>query len=359
MSKKLKIAQIAPLWTKVPPEKYGGIELIVYLLTEELIKRGHKLTLFASEDSKTSGKLVSVYGKHLFAQKVAMTDQKPNLLNISEAIRRSGEFDILHSHLDVYDQFFVPFSKSPVVSTLHNTIEGNKKNITRFPIFNHYKHHNFISLSYSQRVQAPKGMNFVGNVYNGIQIENFSYNASPKDHFIWVGRFSPIKGAHEAIKAAKKAGVKLKLASGKCHTPIEERYFETKVKPYVDGKQIDFVGEISRKEKSDFFGSAKGLLNPILWPEPFGLVMAESMACGTPVIAFDNGAAPEVVKDKKTGFIVKNIEQMIKAIGKIEKIKRADCRKRAEENFTVEKMVDNYEKIYYKMVNDFRSKKTS
>ncbi len=348
----MKIAQIAPLWTKVPPPKYGGIELIVYLLTEELIKRGHEVTLFASEDSETSGKLVSVWGKNLFDEGVAMTDQKPNLLNISEAIRRSEEFDIIHSNFDVYEQFFIPFSKCPVVTTLHNTIKGNMENITRFPIFNHYKDHNFVSLSYRQREQAPKGMNFVGNVYNGIPMEEFSYNPSPEDHFIWIGRFSPIKGAHEAIKVALKADIKLKIASGKPHTPVEKEYFEEKVKPYIDNDKIEFIGEISREEKSEFFGKARGLLNPISWSEPFGLVMAESMACGTPVISFDSGAAPEVVEDGKTGFIVKGLEEMEQAIKKINEISRESCRKRVEENFTVEKMVDRYESLYSKIIND-------
>lgn len=346
----MKIAQIAPLWTPVPPEKYGGIELIVYLLTEELVKRGHEVTLFASEDSKTSGELVSVYGKNLFSQKISMKDQKPNLLNISEAIKRSGDFDIIHSHFDLYGQFFVPFSKCPVVETIHNTIEGNQKNITRFPVFEHYKHHNFISLSYRQREQAPEGMNFVGNVYNGIPLEDFDFHPDPENHFIWIGRFSKIKGAHEAIMAAKETDSKLKLAAAECHTPEEKKYFKEKVKPYLDGEQIDFVGEISRKEKSDFFGKAKGLLNPISWSEPFGLVMAESLATGTPVISFDRGAAPEVVKDKETGFIINNLEEMIDKIGEINTIDRKVCRERAIENFSVQKMVDDYEKIYRKLI---------
>jgi len=350
MPKKLKIAQIAPLWTKVPPPKYGGVELIVYHLTEGLIKRGHDLTLFASGDSETSAKLVSVWDKNLFDQKVSMKDQKPNLLNLSEATKMSGKFDILHSHFDVYDQFFVPFSKSIVVSTLHNTIEGNTSNITRRPIFEHYKHHNFISLSYSQRDQAPEDMNFVGNVYNGLKIKNFKFNPSPKEHFIWIGRFTPNKGANEAIQAAKKAGVKLKLAAGEFHTLEEEKYFNDKVKPHLDGKNIKFVGEISRKEKSDFFGNAKGLLNPIKWSEPFGLVMIEAMACGTPVIAFNNGAAPEIIENKKHGFVVKDITEMTKAIKKIDQINRKSCRKRVEKNFTVEKMVQEYEKIYHKIL---------
>lgn len=351
MKEKLKIAQVAPLWTPVPPKKYGGIELIAHHVTEGLVDRGHNVTLFASGDSETSAKLRSYSEKNLFDMGVQMTDQKLNLLNISEAIRDSDKFDIIQFHIDIYDQFFVPFSKCPVVSTLHNTIEGNSKNITRKPIFGHYKDHNFISISHQQRNQAPEGMNFVANIYNGIRIKDFEFNKNPKDHYIWIGRFADLKGPHEAIKAALKADEKLILA-GKLQNEDEKKYFKEKVEPYLENKNINYIGEISRKEKSEFFGSAKGLLNPIKWDEPFGLVMAEAMACGTPVIAFNNGAAPEVVQDEETGFIVENIEEMAEATKNIGDISRKKCRERVEKNFTVEKMVDNYEELYFKIVSD-------
>ncbi len=349
MKKKLKIAQIAPLWTPVPPKKYGGVELIVHYVTEELVNRGHDVTLFASGDSKTSAKLRSYSQKNLLDRGIQMTDKKFNLLNMSEAIKDSYKFDIIHSHFDVYDHFFIPFSKCPVVSTVHTIIKGNK---TKKAIFRHYKDHNFISISYQQRKQAPKGMNFVANIYNGIKIKDFKFNENPRDHYIWVGRFADLKGPHEAIRVALETGEKLLLA-GKLQNENEKKYFKEKIEPFLKNKNIEYVGEISRKQKSDFFGNAKGLLNPIKWEEPFGLVMAEAMACGTPVIAFNRGSVPEVVEDGKTGFVVnrkQGIGGIIKATEKIEKIDRKNCRKRVEKKFTTEKMIDDYEKIYYRLL---------
>lgn len=356
MKRKLKIAQIAPLWFSIPPEKYGGIERIVSYLTEELVKRGHDVTLFASGDSKTKAKLVSVVPKSLIKSRYNWQDPFWNLENLSTAFKRAKDFDIIHSHLDVWTLPFQNLTKVPVLHTFHNqlykasVIRDGEKKPSRLEIFEKHKKETlavFISKSEKEKsaVKFPKSW----VVYNGIDVSQFKFNPRPEDHFIWIARIDPFKGIENAIVAAEKAGVKLLLA-GRLD-PYREDYFKTKIKPHLSQK-IKYLGELSSKELSDFYGKAKALLYPIEWEEPFGLVMVEAMACGTPVIAFDRGSAKEVVKDGKTGFVVKNIEEMVKKIKKIDAIKREDCRKWVEEKFTYQRMVSDYEKIYYQILKN-------
>ncbi len=353
-SRKLKIAQIAPLWFSIPPEKYGGIERIVHLLTEELVRRGHEVTLFASGDSKTKAKLVWVYPEALIKSGYRWEDPFWNLENLSTAFQRAEEFDILHSHLDLWTLHFQPLTKKPVLHTLHNqlykasvTREGERKP-TRLQIFEkHRKETLAVFISKSERKKSAVKFPKSWVVYNGIDVSQFKFNPKPKDHFIWIARIDPFKGIENAIKAAKIAGVKLLLA-GRLD-PYRKEYFETKIRPHLS-KNIKYVGELSNEELSDFYGQAKACLYPIEWEEPFGLVMAEAMACGTPVIAFDRGSAREVVKNNKTGFVVKNIQEMVQAIKKIDQIKRDDCRKWVEKKFTYQRMVSDYEKIYYEVL---------
>ncbi len=359
--KKLKIAQIAPLWYKIPPEKYGGIELIVHSLTEGLVERGHKVTLFASGDSKTSAKLVSVYPRHLRKDNIKWTDQEYTLLNLSEVFKRQDEFDVIHSHVDLYDLYFTPFIKKPFISTMHNRlmidkikigkqIKYKQKQKMRIDIYRHFHNHGIVTISNAQKKLSQAKMNFIGTVYNGVDIKKLTYNSEGSDYFIWIGRMHKDKGVENAIKAAKKLGMKLLLA-GRVKHGAEKEYFEEKIKPHIDGKKIKFIGEITVKQKSEFFGKAKALLCPIEWDEPFGLVMTEAMACGTPVIAYDRGSVSEIVKEGKTGYVVKSINGMIKAMKEIDKIDRRECRRLVEEKFSIDGMVDNYEKIYYKLAN--------
>lgn len=360
MRKKLKIAQIAPLWVPVPPKKYGGIERIAHYLTEGLVKRGHDVTLFASGDSKTKAKLVSVYPRSLLKDNIKWTNQEWNLENLSVAFSRAKEFDILHTHLDIWTVFFQRMTNTPVIHTFHNPLYTEAKSYKNFPerlkIYNlRKKTTNAVFISKSQRKLCP--IKFPKNwiCYNGMDTSLYKFNPKPEDHFIWVARIDPYKGIENAILAAKKAGVKLLLA-GRLD-PFREIYFKTKIKPLL-GRQIKYVGELAQKEIVEFYGKAKGCLYPIEWEEPFGLVMTESMTCGTPVIAFNKGSVPEVVKDKKTGFVIpfkdrrgkKNIQGLVEAIKKIDEIKREDCRKWVEENFSYQRMIDCYEKIYYKLV---------
>jgi glycosyltransferase involved in cell wall biosynthesis len=343
--KKLKIAQIAPLWFPIPPKKYGGIERIISYLTEGLVKRGHDVTLFASGDSKTKAKLVSVTKRGLISQGIPWHDWWWNNFNYSIAFERAKEFDIIHSHWNVVGANFQKLVKTPVLHTFHNI---PKRDDLRWKIFDYYKNEiNAVFVSKSERKNSPVRFKKSWVVYNAVDLSQLKFNPRGGDHFIWIARVSPIKGIEIAIEAAKKLGLKLLLA-GQIQ-PMMEDYFETKIKPQLTSK-IKYIGEISQEELSDFYGSAKACLYPIEWQEPFGLIMAESQACGTPVIAFDRGSAREVVKDGKTGFVVKNVSEMIKAIKKIGQIDRKECRKWVEKKFTIERMVNDYEKVYYQII---------
>jgi glycosyltransferase involved in cell wall biosynthesis len=342
--KKLKIAQIAPLWFSVPPKRYGGIERIVSYLTEELTKRGHSVTLFASGDSKTKAKLVSVSKKSLSGLNIPWHDWWWNNHNYSTAFKKSSSFDIIHSHWTPMGMYFQDLTKTPTLHTLHNL---PKKSDIRWEIFRNYKKSNVAFISKKQKQNSVVKFKKSWVAYNGIPVKKFNFKPKPENHLIWIGRISPDKGTDIAIKIAKKARMKL-LIAGQLQ-PKYQDYFDKKINPHL-GSKIKYIGELSQSELASFYGQGKAFIYPIKWQEPFGLVMVEAQACGTPVIAFDKGSVPEVVKHGKTGFVVKNITEAVKAVKKINQIKREDCRKWVEKNFAIEKMVDNYEKVYYKII---------
>lgn len=352
--KKLKIAQVAPLWFSIPPEKYGGIEWIVYSLCEELTKKGHDVTLFASGDSKVPCKLVSVYPRGVLKDGVSWRDKTYDMLNLSEAFSRASEFDIIHSHIDLWELYFPRFIKTPCLHTIHNPLYSKNERDSRLFIFEKFKNNNFVLISKAQKKLSRVKLNATV-IYNGIRLQEFKFNPKPQNHIVWAARIDKHKGIENAIEAAKKVNVKLILA-GRLD-PLQREYFENNIRPHL-GEQIQYFGEYSREQKSDFLGCARALLYPIEWEEPFGLIMAEAMACGTPVIAFDRGSVREIVKQGKTGFVVKsldkkgniNINGLAKAIKKISQIDRRACRAWVEENFTSEKMVENYEKVYQKII---------
>ncbi len=359
MKRKLKIAQIAPLWFPVPPKGYGGTELVVSKLTESLIKRGHQVTLFASGNSKTKGKLVSVIKNDLRKLGVPYLFDSYNILNLAEAFSRAKEFDILHTHIDVYDQIFRSQTSIPTIATLHNPFWSTIKKRDgqwyayqgRVLLYNHFPRLPYIAISNSYRKQCPAKIKFIKTIYHGVDPKSLKFNPKGGNYLAWIGRFSPNKGTHIAINIAKKLNLKL-LIAGKAVSPEDKEYFSQKIKPFLTRK-IRFIGEIkSDKEKSEFLGSALAFLYPLQWEEPFGITMIESQACGTPVIAFKRGSVPEVVKDKKTGFVLKSEKEMLEAINHIPEIDRKECRKFFEQKFTVQKMVDNYEKIYYSLLQN-------
>lgn len=349
----MRIAIIAPVEERVPPPKYGGTELVVYNLVEELVKMGHEVTLFASGDSQTNAKL------HPISPKATRTIPEFKnrrmrdtftLIAASKAfnyiMKNKKNFDVVHNHLGHFLVPFISALKIPAITTLHGhlTIPNEKE------VFNAYKKENYTSISMSQRKLADPDINFVANVYNGIDTDKFEFFPTPKDYFAFLGRFSPEKGPVQAIEIAKRAGVRLIMA-GKVD-PIDFSFFRRKVRPLIDREQIFFIGEIGHKEKVDLLGNAKGLLAPIQWEEPFGLYFIESMICGTPVIANKRGSVPEIIIDGKTGFAVESIDEAVKKIADIENISRLDCRLHTKENFSAKKMALNYLVVYEKILKN-------
>jgi len=351
--RKLKIAQLVPPFVEVPPKKYGGTELIAHHLAEGLVKRGHQVTLFASGDSKTKAKLVSLFPEALYKKGLSWQDPFAPLLHSTSCFERAKEFDIIHNHSQYWGLCFSALTKTKVITTYHGDINtALQAKDTRTKILKKFNKAPIVSINNSQRRVKGLKLNFVATVYNGIDTAKFQFSAKPGSYLVWMGRITPKKGVVEAIEIAKKAGIPLKIAAkiDKNHQSDVD-FYNKEVKPLIDGKKIQYIGEIGGyKQKSDFFKNAIALLNPIKWEEPFGLVMTEAMACGCPVVAFDRGSVKELIKDKKTGFVVKNIDQAIKALKNIEKIKRSDCWARTQKIFDKETMVDEYEKLYFKLL---------
>ncbi len=349
----LRIAQVGSIWENTPPPKYGGTERIVHYLTEGLVKKGYDITLFATGASTTKAKLRSIYPNALFRDKVPWTNIMYPLLHITEALDHHNDFDIINIHLNKSSDYIaLPLTipvKHKVVFTLHFPYPSSQKRKDRHLVFQKYKDLNFVSISNSQR-SGGENLNWLGTVYNGVDTSLYTLNREPKDYFLWLGKFNPDKGVKEAILAAKQANVKLLVAGTIDMLEGEDlRYYQEDVKPLIDNNQIVYIGELDDQTKNKVYGEAIGFLNPIKWNEPFGLVMAESMATGTPVISFRNGAAPEIIVDGESGFLVENVDQMVEKINRIKEIDRAKCRQRIEEKFTVEKMVEGYSKIYDKL----------
>lgn len=351
--KKLKIGQISPLNLPVPPEKYGGSERVIFNLCEWLTKKGHQVFLFGTGNSKVSCHLVPIIKQGLWELKPKDSSAyyAYQMAVIGKKIKEF-DIDIMHDHLGPLS---LPLNGHvPMIHTLHVPFN----NLDRPWV---YKKLNskLVSISYAQRKPAPD-LHYVNTIYNGIDMEKFKFNPKPQDHYVWVGELSPRKGILEVIKIVKKIKANLVLV-GRI-PPSSQRndftFFQKYIKKELNKGRVKYVGEKMPNQLSPYYGKAKAFLFPLQWEEPFGLVMAEAMACGTPVIAFDRGSVPEVVKDKKTGFVVEpfnkkgatNFKGFIEAIKKIDTISRKECRKLVERKFTAEKMVSDYEKLYYRLL---------
>jgi glycosyltransferase involved in cell wall biosynthesis len=351
----MKIAQVPgdqiPFSPKLVNSPYS-ISMVSYLLSEELVKRGHEVTVFVPSDSKTSAKIASGWipstdsrlKKYKFGSKERYELFKQYCQNI---ISQSANFDIIHVHdLFLGSLRLLKEVKTPVVSTFHNPHFYKKDKKLSDSIF--------IGISEKQIKNNP-GFNFIGKVYNGILVEKFIFNNYPKNYLFWMGRISPEKGALEAIKVANRIKKKLILAGPL--TPYHESYKKKFLKELKESKYVEYIGLVKDfNKKINLYKNALCFLCPLRWEEPFGLTMVEAMACGTPVIAFNKGSAPELVRDGKTGFIVENVWQMAKAVERIHLISRKECRNWVEENFTSEKMAEGYEKIYEKVLREWKRK---
>lgn len=339
----MRILIISPPWISVPPKGYGGIELVVALLTEQLVKEGHKVVLFATGDSQTPAELRYVFEEAQTSRLGKLGMQIFESMHTSEAFKIADEFDIVHDHSGFLAVAFAHKLKTPLLHTLHGPF--NETTTLFYTQFRDSCYYN--AISEYQKSCLPT-LKYVDTVYNAIDAKGFPFSNKKEDYLILVSRISALKGTHLAIKVAKELGEKLVLV-GKIN-PGDQEYFDSYVKPHIDGKQIIFTGEIYEKEKRELLARAKCFVFPIQWPEPFGLVMAEAMACGTPVVAFRNGAAPEVIADGTTGYIVDTLEQMLDAVKKASKIDAAACREHVVSNFSPEVMANRYEENYKKIV---------
>jgi len=343
--KRLRIAQIAPLWIPVPPRTYGGIELMLSNLVEELVKRNYDVTLFASGDSRTTAKLVSPIEKALWLQRDLRSPHAAIVKLLKLIKERLSEFDLIHSHFNFFT-FPLTFCEKlpPMLNTIHRPIDSLYAQAMRlFPKIY------FCALSENAKQSAEKqGIPIIDVVPNGINPKLYEFNTKPEDYFLYLGRLNKEKGVITALEVAKCAKEKLVVA-GNIVGADEWTYFMQEVQPRLNEAGVNFVGQADFKEKIKLLKNAKALLFPIDRREPFGLVMIEAMACGTPVIAFRQGSVPEVVEHKKTGFVVDTKEEMIEAINKIQIINRKVCRELVEKKFTLKYMVDKYEKIYSKI----------
>jgi glycosyltransferase involved in cell wall biosynthesis len=342
----MRIAQVAPLWERVPPPAYGGIELVVALLTDELVRRGHEVTLFASGDSISLAKLESVHPQALRLDSNVKEYSIYEMLQLSEVYGRANEFDIIHSHMGCAALPYAKLIKTPTVHTLHGVFTPDN-----VKLFKHAKEQPYISISNSQR-EPRLEMNCVATVYNGIDVSSHKFYAQPDEppYLAFLARMSPEKGPHLAIEIAKQSGLPLKMA-GKVDV-VDVDYFENEIKPHVDGKQIQYLGEANHNQKNELMGRAIATLCPITWKEPFGLVMVESMAAGTPVIATRRGSTPEVIAHGRSGFVCDSVEECIEAVRKVTELDRFACREHVLEHFSVKQMVDGYEAVYRQIVEE-------
>jgi glycosyltransferase involved in cell wall biosynthesis len=337
----MKIAQIAPLAESCPPRLYGGTERIVSYLTEELVRRGHDVTLFASGDSCTAARLEPSCEVALRLDP-RIKDPIPHHIVMLEKVRAlASEFDVLHFHVDVLHYPFLHSFVDKTVTTLHGRLDLQELR----QVYSTYRHAPLVSISNNQRRPMPP-VNWVGNVYHGLPRDLLPFTAEPsEDYLAFLGRISPEKRPDRAIEIATRAGVKLKMAAKVDRA--DQAYWDEVIKPLVDShSNVEFIGEINERQKARFLGEALGLIFPIDWPEPFGLVMIEAMACGTPVIAFRSGSTPEVVDDGVTGFLVDDVESAAAAVMRATKLDRAKVRERFDERFAIERVAEDYLGIY-------------
>jgi glycosyltransferase involved in cell wall biosynthesis len=339
----MRIAQVAPLYESVPPKLYGGTERVVSWLTEELVRLGHDVTLFASGDSLTTARLVPACKKALRLDSSCVDQLAHHVLMLDQIFREKENFDLIHFHID-YLHF--PFSRRQQIAHV-TTLHGRLDLPDLVPLYRHFRDVPVISISDAQRKPLPWA-NWQGTVHHGLPRESFSQGGGKGGYLAFLGRTSPEKGLDQAIEIAKRSEMPLKIAAKIDRVDVE--YFETVIKPLLDHPLIEFIGEIGYPEKNVLLGNAAGLLFPINWREPFGLVMIEAMACGTPVIAYPLGSVPEVMQERVTGFIVPDLERAVKAVKRLGEIDRRKCRRYFEQHFNAERMAQDYLNIYQRLV---------
>jgi glycosyltransferase involved in cell wall biosynthesis len=335
----MRIAQVAPLAESVPPKLYGGTERVISWLTEELVNLGHEVTLFASGDSRTGATLVPVWPRALRLGRPKTDPAVPQTALLEAIAQRVADFDVIHCHIDWLPLPLLSRLRAPFVTTTHGRLDlpGLTDLIGRFP------NAPFISISDNQRAPLPQAY-WLGTIHHGLPLNAFRPSYARGSYLAFLGRITAEKGPETAIRIAKATGMQLRIAA---KIPrAEQSYFNEKLKPMIDNDRIQFIGEVNGQAKEDFLAGAAAMLFPIDWPEPFGLVMIEAMACGTPVIAFPSGSVPEVLENEVSGFIVEGEVQAVEAVAKIGQIDRRGVRARFEERFTAKRMAEEYVRHY-------------
>lgn len=344
----MRIAQIAPLHEAVPPKLYGGTERVVSFLTEELVAQGHDVTLFASGDSQTSAKHEAVWPRALRLDPAIRDPIAPHMLLMEAVRRRAEDFDVLHFHMDYWPFSLFSRQRTPFVTTLHGRLDLCELP----PVFDMFPDVPVVSISNNQRLPLPQAR-YVETVYHGLPAGLLTPQPGPKDYLAFLGRIAPEKGPDRAIRIARAAGIPLKIAAK--IDRVDQVYFDTVIKPMLADGGVELIGEINDAQKPAFLSGAVGLLMPIDWPEPFGLVMIEAMACGTPVIAFKCGSVPEVMDDGVSGFVVETEAQAIEAVGRLHTLPRETVRAQFDRRFTAKRMADDYLKVYRTLAGEDRS----
>lgn len=347
----MKVAQVAPLYESVPPKLYGGTERVVSFLTEELVRQGHKVTLFGSGDSQTSAELVPVTERALRLNPAVKDGLAHHILQLEMVRERMEEFDVIHYHTDYLHFPLSAATPSQRLTTLHGRLDIPDL----YPLYTKFKNEPLVSISDSQRIPLRE-MNWAGTVYHGLPLNLYKAGPGKGGYLAFLGRISPEKRPDRAIEIAKRTGIPLKIAAKV--DIADQKYYEEAIRPLMDHPLVEFVGEIGENQKGEFLGNALALLFPVDWPEPFGMVMIESMAAGTPVIAWNQGSVPEVIRNGISGHIADNMEDAIRAVENLHKFDRSLCRKEFEDRFSAKRMALDYTNLYERVAERRRTSGT-
>jgi glycosyltransferase involved in cell wall biosynthesis len=344
----MKVAQLNSNFYPTSTNSNHGIYYHVGWLTKALVDRGVDVSLFASGDSDRYAKLYSITEKATRNMDITEDLRRQFLhLHISNCYKYAHEFDLIHAHFNLTSSYYSQIVDTPTIQSFHSPIDASAKEMLPY-----FKDNNYVSFSLAQRRQMPN-LNWVANIYHGVNTNEFAYNPIPKDYLLFLGRITKEKGLHLAIEAARATNTPLIIA-GRSYP--EDPYWHDEIQKHIDGKLISYVGEANYQTKIEYLQNAKALLMPVQWDEPFGLVMIEAMSCGTPVIGWNMGSIPEVVQDRETGYVVSKIDHMVKAIETLDKIDRQACRDRVQRYFSIEKMVAGYEHVYARTIEQHREK---
>jgi glycosyltransferase involved in cell wall biosynthesis len=339
----MRIAQVAPLFESVPPRFYGGTERVVSYLTEELVRLGHQVTLFATADSRTAARLVPVWPRALRLDSSCGDHLAPHVLMVEQVARQADQFDVIHFHVA---ELHLPVARRLRGVAHLTTLHGRLDLVELPPLFREFSEVPVVSISDAQRGPLP-GAAWVNTVYHGLPPELLPFSPQPGRYLAFLGRVSPEKGVARAIAIAKACECPIRIAAK--IDPADRAYFETEIEPLLDHPLVEYIGEIGECDKAAFLGGAKALLFPIDWPEPFGLVMIEALACGLPVVAFEGGSVPEIIDDGLTGFVVHTLEEAVQAVRRVEAIDRRACREVFERRFTSSRMASDYLAVYRRL----------